>query len=375
MVRLIISVVLLLLSLLTVFPAPHYYLWYVAILVTEFPWIFILLTLALLSFWWGAGGLYWLSNLVLVSSFVLFSVPIAQAYFRTIQLDFVLDLFSPTPGREPQGNYGKPFSITKMITGIGKRQLSYKVITYSPEHNLTLDYYHAQATGARPCVVVIHGGSWRNGDSRQLPELNTVLAEAGYNVASINYRKVPQCLSPGPVEDLATALQYLRSNAAGLNIDPQQFVLLGRSAGGQIALMGGYTMQNLGVKAVISYYGPADMIWGYQNPANLRIYNSCQVLEDYMGGSYAQVPAQYAAGSPIEFVDSNSVPTLMIYGQNDVWVAYGHATRLGRKLDQYKVPNYLLTLPWATHGFDYTLNGPGGQLATYSVLRFLEGVL
>jgi dipeptidyl aminopeptidase/acylaminoacyl peptidase len=129
------------------------------------------------------------------------------------------------------------------------------------------------------------------------------------------------------------------------------------------------------VKGVISYYGPADMIWGYQNPANTRIYNSCQVLEDYMGGSYSQNPAQYAAGSPIEFVDERSVPTLMIYGQNDVWVAYHHSTRLAQKLQQYKVPHFLLTLPWATHGFDYTLNGPGGQLATYAVLRFLEGVV
>ena len=31
-----------------------------------------------------------------------------------------------------------------------------------------------------------------------------------------------------------------------------------------------------------------------------------------------------------------------------------------------------LSLPWATHGCDYTLNGPSGQLATYSVLYFFE---
>jgi acetyl esterase/lipase len=217
---------------------------------------------------------------------------------------------------------------------------------------------------------VVHGGSWKGGDSRQLPELNSLLAKKGYNVAAINYRKAPECQSPSQLEDVRHAMEYLRANSATLHVDTSKFVMLGRSAGGQIALLAAYTFKNMGIKGAISYYGPADMIWGYKNPA--VIYNSCKVLEDYMGGTYDEFPNAYLASSPIEAVDAATVPTLLIHGKNDVLVAYGHSTRLVERLNKYQVPNYLLTLPWATHGCDYTLNGPSGQLGTYAVERFLE---
>jgi acetyl esterase/lipase len=259
-----------------------------------------------------------------------------------------------------------------MFSGEIKRE-PYQRLTFDPVHKLELDFYPTPLPGKRPCVVVVHGGSWKGGDSRQLPELNYVLARKGYHVASVNYRKAPECQSPAPVEDLYSALKYLRANGDISRIDTSKFVLLGRSAGGQIALLGAYTFKNMGIKGAISYYGPADMIWGYKNPA--VIYNSCKVLEDYIGGTYDEFPNAYLASSPIEAVDSSTVPTLLIHGKNDVLVSYYHSPRLVERLNKYGVPNYLLTLPWATHGCDYTLNGPSGQLATYAVERFLETVV
>ena len=62
-----------------------------------------------------------------------------------------------------------------------------------------LDFYPSQISGERPCVMVVHGGSWSSGDSQQLPELNSYLASIGYNVASINYHLSPKYRSPRPV--------------------------------------------------------------------------------------------------------------------------------------------------------------------------------
>jgi dipeptidyl aminopeptidase/acylaminoacyl peptidase len=83
------------------------------------------------------------------------------------------------------------------------------------------------------------------------------------------------------------------------------------------------------------------------------------------------VPQNYFKSSPVVFVNTGSVPTLLIHGQQDVMVAYEHSTRLSKKLADSGVRRYLVSLPWATHGFDFTLNGPGGQLSTFSVERFL----
>ena len=97
-------------------------------------------------------------------------------------------------------------------------------------------------------------------------------------------------------------------------------------------------------------------------------------MSQYVGGSYDQVPQKYHNCSPLEFVDKNSVPTLIIHGENDVLVSPEHSRRLNKKLQGNGIKHYYLKLPWATHGFDYNINGPGGQLSTYAVKTFLDAI-
>ena len=207
-----------------------------------------------------------------------------------------------------------------------------------------------------------------------MPELNSYLANAGYHVAAINYRLAPEYQSPFQVRDVQAAIHYLRKHAERLQIDTNNFVLLGRSAGAQIALLAAYTLNEPGIKGVIDFYGPADMVWGYSAPSNPLVMDSRKVMEDYLGGRYSDVPQNYIASSPLNFVSRNSVRTLIIHGKNDVLVAYEHSRRLQQKLNENGIKNYFLSLPWATHGFDYTLNGPGGQLSTFSIEYFLKCV-
>ncbi|CAF5080417.1 unnamed protein product, partial [Rotaria sp. Silwood1] len=255
-------------------------------------------------------------------------------------------------------------------------KVSFRTLTYVTydDATLTLDFYGSVVTGKRPCVIVTHGGSWTSGNNKQLPELNSHLAQAGYHCAAINYRLAPRWKCPAPIEDTTAALTYLRQHANELNIDQNNFVLLGRSAGGQIALLTAYTLQQSSIKGVIDFYGPADMIWGYMTPTNPLVLNSRLTLAKYVGGDYFEMPDKYAASSPIEFVNRQTVPTLIFHGLTDSLVFDEHSHRLAAKLHQNDVPHYYLELPWATHGFDYNLNGPGGQLSTYAIEYFLNVV-
>lgn len=374
MTRLILILVLGLLSLLTVCKAPTYHLWMAAIVVDEFPWVFVSGILALLVWGVWVDKYQWAGTVIGLAALMLFVTPIIQAYGAGSSLRE--NLQSAFGSVSPQDL--SPFRWTKMFSGINAPAVPYRTFTYVRygDTALTLDFYQGRGPGIkRPCVVVIHGGSWSGGDAQQLPELNSVLALDGYNVATINYRLAPRYQNPAPVEDVAAALAYLRAHADSLNIDTDAFVLLGRSAGAQIALLAAYTLPQEGIKGVISYYGPADMVWGYSLPTSPLIMDSRKVMEDYLGGPYDKVPGNYAASSPIEFVRPGLVPTLLIHGRNDVLVAYEHSTRLAKKLAENGVPHFLLSLPWATHGCDYTLNGPSGQLATYSVETFLNDVI
>ncbi|RYE22455.1 MAG: alpha/beta hydrolase, partial [Sphingobacteriaceae bacterium] len=308
---------------------------------------------------------------------ILFLSPVFRAYAVAAILPENLETtFGKQTLSSQQNPLATPFSVTKMFSGIDDKPISPQTFTYKtyPEISLQLDFYAIKTASEKPCVVVIHGGSWSGGDDKQLPELNSYLAKRGYQVASIDYRLAPEYKSTQALEDVKSTLNYLKVNAEKLQIDTNNFVLLGRSAGAQLALLAAYTFKNEGIKGVINFYGPADMIFGYFLPANPLVLDSHKVMEAYLGGTYQQQKNQYEASSPILQVDAQTVPTLSIHGKNDVLVSYQHSIRLKQKLDSLGVKNYLLTLPWATHGCDYNLNGPSGQLATYTVERFLHVV-
>ena len=371
MIRLIIIIILFLISLLAVFKAFEYHLWLLGIIVTEFPWVFSTITLVLLLTGLWVNKYQLPGTVTGIIALLLFLSPIVRAY---VVASSIRNNLAGSLDINP-ANDDMPFSFWKMFKSNAK--LPYKTITYVKytDTNLSLDFYPSQSMGKHPCIIVVHGGSWSGGDSKQLPELNSYLAAKGYNVASINYRMAPKWQTPAPVEDVKNALDYLRAHANELYIDTNNFVLLGRSAGAQIALLAAYTLHDKGLKGIIDFYGPADMVWGYSVPANLLIMDSRKVMVNYIGGTYAQVPEKYKACSPIEFVDKATVPTLIIHGDNDVLVSPEHSRRLDIKLQQNGIKHYRLQPRWATHGFDFNLNGPGGQLSTYAVEKFLSSVV
>jgi len=372
MARLIIVFFFFLLSLLCVFRAPAYLLWYVSILVTEFPWIFITVMIILLAWGLKVERFRTMSNVVNIVSLALFLAPVISSYYISATLSQKLT----SAFNDGVNDGAKPFSFLQMITGIGAEQASYTTMYYTiaKDSSQTLDFYAAKQTGKRPCVIVVHGGSWSGGDSKQLPELNTVLVKAGYNVATINYRLAPQHISPAPVEDVRSTLIYLRAHAGELNIDTNNFVLIGRSAGGQIALSAAYTLHDAGIKGVVSFYGPTDMVYGYHHPASPLVLDTKDVMVKYLGGTYEQVPQNYVTSSAINYVTGQGPATLLIHGGNDPLVSPRNSSELNAKLQEYGVKHFYLSLPLATHGCDYTLNGPSGQLTTYAVMRFIADV-
>ncbi len=373
MLRLILAIVFLLLGLLCVFPAPEYHIWLISVLVTEFPWIFLIAVLAILVLGFAVRKHRKAGTVVCIAASVLFTYPIIGAYWISAK---VAEGFEASFGKVaiPDKSH-HVFSFKNMLAGHDK-PVSYATNVYSTidEVNLTLDYYRAEGATAHPCVIAIHGGSWCGGTSTELPELNSYLARIGYNVAAINYRLAPRFKWPLQIEDVKSAITYLKQHSKELNLDTANFVLMGRSAGGQIALSAAYLLPEAGLKGVIDLYGPADMKWGYYHPANPWVLDTRKIMEDYMGGSPETVPQNYAASSAIETATSTSVPTLMIFGKNDPLVPYENGVVLREKLNEKGVKNLLLLLPWATHGCDYTLHGPSGQLTTYTVKHFLRVV-
>ncbi|MDE3057490.1 MAG: alpha/beta hydrolase [Bacteroidota bacterium] len=365
------TIVLFLISLLVVLPAPVFFLWYVRIFATE--WSYVLAIIALLfavfSSWRTVKGR--VKGMINIVSFVLAALPFIQALpvSDTVQSEGEAIWGNSS---EESGVLDSP-SLMKLFPSSG----AYEMFIYSTVDNtdLTLRFYQSlERRKTVPCVVVIHGGMWDGGSSGELSPLNGYLADNGYAVAAINYRLAPRWKYPAPVEDVRAAITFLQNHADSLGIAPNKFVLLGRGSGGQIALMAAYTLNESAVRGVISFYAPADLEYAGAHPENSLSPDLEKDIAQYVGGSYAVSPDLYRNASPLEAVSSLCIPTLIIHGEQDEIVPYEHSVRLDRKLSEAQVKHQLVALPWATHNCDLNFNGLSGQISTNAVVRFLASV-
>ncbi len=225
-----------------------------------------------------------------------------------------------------------------------------------------------------PVVLLVHGGGWESGSRAELPRVADRLAAFGWAVVSIDYRLAPGSVWPAPLEDVRAARAWLAGQADGLGLDPERVVLFGRSAGAQIALAAAYDATLPPVRGVIAFYGPADLLFAYEHGAEDDVLGSLGLLRNYLGGAPEARPEAFREASPILQVRSDVPPSLLVHGRLDSLVWHRQSERLAARLDEAGARHHFLSLPWATHAFEFNLQGPGGQLAMGAVERFLGDV-
>jgi acetyl esterase/lipase len=227
----------------------------------------------------------------------------------------------------------------------------------------------------RPYILVIHGGGWDGGQRGDFPAWDRALAEKNYGVVDIDYRLAPASPWPAQREDILKAMMVVRQNAPRWGFDAGRCVLMGRSAGAQLALATAYSHSDPAIKGVVSFYGPADLFFAYQYGSPDDILSSLDLLKNFCAGTPSSNPTAYQSASPYFHVDAQTPPTLLAHGRIDALVWQRQSSRLALKLAQAGRPCQFMDLPWATHAFDYNFRGPSGQLAWYSLQRFLATVL
>lgn len=377
MLRFILIIILFILSLVNFFLVPSQSTWYVGIAVPEFPWVFMLVSLALLIWSWFSKRFRNISLIISAVTFIILTSPIVRAYNVGSHLSKDLENSFGVNDADMKGfHQEKPYSFFQMFTGNDAKDIPFKTYHFAETSgvDLTLNFTSSAVPGVRPCLIVVHGGSWKQGDNSEIAAVNNYFANAGYQVATINYRLAPKFPSPAQQEDLHSAFKWIRQHAKELKIDTTNIVLMGRSAGASIVLTMAYTGKESGVKGVAAFYGAIDMPWSYKNPDNPLIMDSREVQRDFLGGTPEEVPERYIAESPIFHINAKTTPTLLAHGCLDAHVWHIQSEMLKKELDKHHVKNYLLTIPWGTHGFEYNLNGPAGQLSMYTVERFFYSV-
>jgi acetyl esterase/lipase len=239
---------------------------------------------------------------------------------------------------------------------------------------LTADVYARDGVRGAPLVVQVYGGAWQRGRPGDDETFARYLADRGYVVAAIDYRHAPAARWPAQIEDVRTAIGWLRTHAGELGADPARLALVGRSAGAQLALVAAYQDGAPAVAGVVSFYGPVFLADGWRDVPRPDPLDVRTVLETYLGGTPDDVPRQYEAASPVTYLSATAPPTLLVYATRDHIVKVEFARRLEARLRAEGVPVALLEIPWAEHAFDVLPHGLSARVAFAYVERFLASL-
>ncbi len=203
----------------------------------------------------------------------------------------------------------------------------------------------------RPAILMIHGGGWRSLSKIVYVDQARRLAEAGYVVAAINYRLVPEGGYPDAVHDCVCALAFFRSQSVELGFDPERVAVIGYSAGGHLASLLGLAVKQpehqpdcdagttFAPRAIVSGAGPQDM----------RTLPEVYVVTDFMGGTRDEVPELYDLASPIHYVAPGAPPFLFIHGTHDLLVDFSQSERMRDALAAVGTEARLLAIPGGGH--------------------------
>ena len=237
-------------------------------------------------------------------------------------------------------------------------------------------YLAPKSSTPTPVIINIHGGGWRSGVKETQGGFNPFF-KAGFAVANMEYRMSGQATAPAAVEDTRCMLIYLIKNAKILNIDPNKIIIMGGSAGGHLALMGGLLgndhrfdtncpgVDNIKVAAIIDKYGIMD-VWDWTYGPEHKSSSPKLWL-----GDKANDEAFIQSVSPITYVTKNSPPIFIVHGDADPTVPYQQSVNLYKKLQDLGVKSQFITVAGGGHGkFEKEKNNEINE----AILQFVAGL-
>ncbi|HEV8631610.1 MAG TPA: alpha/beta hydrolase, partial [Thermoanaerobaculia bacterium] len=228
-----------------------------------------------------------------------------------------------------------------------------------------LDLYVPAGPPLRTALVFIHGGGFVDvtNQKESLSGYAQLYAQGGFVSATINYRLAPEHVFPAALDDVQAAVRWLRKHGRAYGYPaPRRIVVIGYSAGGNLALMAGLADRS-GIAGIVSGAGPSDL---RALVADTPFEQLKEAIASYLGGQNPD------AASPLFRVSRGDPRVLLFQGDSDVLVPLGQAQVLADKLKRYRVPVTLRVFPGAGH----EIMGPSpylGQLLT-EMTQFLLAI-
>lgn len=214
----------------------------------------------------------------------------------------------------------------------------------------------------RPVVLYIHGGGWKEGDKVNAISDRYAPLFVDRNIAfiSIDYRLTNEAAYPAQNEDVRCAIDYVRAQDTAWNLNTTNFIIMGDSAGGQLASLEALERKEL-YKGVISAYGVSN------------VWRQISSLHDTNALLYVGHAQQHMANlaSPQSANLEGAPPFLLIHGTADAVVPANESENFSHKLEAVGDSVRYVPINHAPHAFLGTGNSYDLE-AQLAIFEFVE---
>lgn len=212
------------------------------------------------------------------------------------------------------------------------------VLFSSTGKELRMDILIPPGEGPKPLVVYIPGGGFVLAMKENALDQRTYVAEAGFIVASIQYRTaLDGATYRDGIADVKSAVRYLRAHADDYGIDPERVALWGESAGGYLVAMAGVTNgdasfdvgdnldQSSAVQAVVDKFGATDVSSlgaDFDDAAKAAYVEPATMIARYINGpatteSTVTDPTAHTTANALTYIGGDEPPFLIFHGSDD----------------------------------------------------------
>ena len=211
-------------------------------------------------------------------------------------------------------------------------------------------------------VIYLHGGGWRGGDKVSVKKsFDTFQSNPDYATASINYRLVRDGKNDiyDIIDDITLAINQIKTFAASYSVNLTRVILCGHSAGGHLSLLYAYKYKDISPIEPVGVFALSPV-----PDLSLDVFFTENTLgdEEYMCNFMSRVfdekitpenRSEFTAlldeYSPISYVSTKTVPTVILHGENDRTAPFIGSQLLCEKLSEYRVNHELVVFEDTKH--------------------------
>jgi acetyl esterase len=218
----------------------------------------------------------------------------------------------------------------------------------------------ANSEGPVPAMIFFFGGGWANGSPEQFVHQSRHLAQRGmagivadYRVASRHHVRAKSC-----VEDALDALQFVKSHARDLNLDPKRIGVGGGSAGGHLAAcLGTLKAKDALAPDALALYNPATLLAPIPGGDKLspELKQQLEEINEALKSRHEELETRMGVPpeqlSPVHHINASTPPTILFHGTKDTTVPFASAEMFNHKMQELGLKAVLKPYQGQAHGF------------------------